>query len=125
MKPRHLDDSIAALTQEAVRFRDERDWSQFHTARNLATALSIEASEIQEILLWKSEVEVAQLVTDEGASASLRHEIADVLIYALLFCNELKIDIPEAIREKLELNRTRYPVELARGKATKYTDLGR
>lgn len=111
---------IAELTETILEFRDERDWQQFHTPRNLAAALSVEAAELQELFLWEG--------GDEGGDRSetpesQRDEIADVLIYALLFCHETGIDAERAIRRKLEKNRRRYPVEKARGRSVKYTEL--
>lgn len=117
------DDRLSQLTEEILKFRDERDWAQFHTPRNLAAALSIEAAELQEILLWKSDAEVAELMTDSRIAGRLREEVADVLIYGLLLCHSANIDPAQAIREKLKANAAKYPVEKARGRSTKYSDL--
>ena len=111
---------IAELTERILEFRDERDWHQFHTPRNLAAAISIEAAELQELFLWEKEEEEAG---PSGTLEKYSDEIADVLIYALLFCHETEIDPEEAIRRKLEKNRRRYPVEKARGRSVKYTEL--
>ena len=109
---------IAELTESILKFRDEREWKQFHTPRNLATALSIEAAELQELFLWDGEGEESSRSGTRKESS----EIADILIYALLFCHETGIDPREAVRRKLEKNRQRYPVEKARGRSTKYTE---
>ena len=110
--PATLEDLIA----EIVRFRDERDWEQFHTPRNLAMALSIEASELLEQFLWvEDEAEVDKERVEE--------EVGDVLIYALLACHRMGIDPAAASRAKLRKNEEKYPVELARGRATKYDAL--
>ena len=116
-----MNESLTNLITEIVAFRDARDWSQFHTPRNLATALSIEAAELQESMLWKTDAEVADLTRDAASITPLRHEAADVLIYALLFCNRLGIDPAQAIRDKLALNAEKYPVDRAKGRADKYT----
>jgi NTP pyrophosphatase (non-canonical NTP hydrolase) len=108
--------AIRDLIDEIVRFRDARDWAQFHTPRNLAMALSVEAGELLERFLWTED-------GDEPDAERSREEIADVLIFALLLCNELGIDPAEAIAEKLRINHERYPVELSRGKATKWNEL--
>jgi NTP pyrophosphatase (non-canonical NTP hydrolase) len=118
-----MNDSLSALSAEILRFRDERDWAQFHTPRNLAAALAIEAAELQEIMLWKTDAQVRELFDDPQRLATLRHELADVLIFALLLCDTTDIEPAAAIREKLELNAEKYPAERARGRATKYTDL--
>ena len=114
-----IEQAIDAL----VAFRDERDWKQFHTPKNLAAALAIEAAELQETMLWKSDDEVAKLLANAEGRASVSGEIADVLIYALLLCHSTGIDPLTAIAEKLEENRQKYPADISRGKATKYTDL--
>lgn len=111
---------IAELTERILEFRDKRDWQQFHTPRNLTAALSIEAAELQELFLWDG--------GDDGPERSETHErlsdeIADVLIYALLFCHETDIEPAEAVRRKLHKNRRKYPVDKARGRSAKYTEL--
>lgn len=107
---------MRALTEEIVRFRDAREWAQFHTPRNLAMALSVESGELLERFLWTAD-------GDEPDLERSKEEIADVLIYALLFCHELGIDPAEAVTEKLTMNAEKYPVELSRGKATKWDEL--
>ena len=114
---------LQALTNAILAFRDERDWSQFHTPSNLATALSVETGELQEELLWKTESEVADVLESQVGHGRLSDEIADVLIYALLFAHAAGIDPEEAIKIKLEKNAEKYPVDLARGRATKYDKL--
>lgn len=107
---------MGKLIDEIIRFRDAREWGQFHTPRNLAMALSVEAGELLERFLWAAD-------RDEPDLERSREEVADVLIFALLFCHELGIDPGEAIAEKLAVNEEKYPVELSRGKATKYDEL--
>ncbi len=116
-------DKLEQTTQQILAFRDERDWAQYHTPRNLAAALSVEAAELQEALLWKSDQEVDALLTNPAGRSALSEEIADVLIFALLFCHSTKINPIEAIEQKLAVNSKKYPVDLVKGKATKYTDL--
>ena len=106
---------ISSLQKEALAFRDARDWAQFHNAKDLAAGLSIEASELLECFLWKD--------AKSADPAKIREELADVLVYALLFAHESKIDIPSAIREKLEKNALKYPVEKAKGRSDKYDQL--
>ena len=111
------------VTAAIVRFRDERDWAQFHTPRNLATALSIEAAELQETMLWKKDDEVASQLADPSQKAEMERELADILIFTLLLCHEADVDPGRAIDRKLEENARKYPVDLARGVATKYNRL--
>jgi len=115
---------IQALIDAIVAFRDERDWAQFHTPKNLAAALAIEAAELQELMLWKTEAEVAEFVTAKAEHGKLSDEVADVLIYALLFCEASGIDPAAAVRFKLRKNAEKYPVHLAKGRADKYDRLG-
>lgn len=109
---------------EITAFRDERDWAQFHTPKNLAAALAIEAAELQELMLWRTDAEVEELVSSKAHHGRLSDEAADVLIYALLFCRASGIDPAAAIRFKLRKNAEKYPIELAKGKADKYDRLG-
>lgn len=113
---------IRSLIEEIVTFRDERDWHQFHTLRNLAAALAIEAGELQEVMLWKTDGEVEELLEGDGHEL-ITDELADVLIFALLVAFEAGVDPAEAIRRKLQLNEERYPADLSKGRADKYTDL--
>lgn len=106
---------IKILQSEALAFRDARDWSQFHNAKDLAAGLSIEASELLECFLWKK--------PEQADPSKIREELADVLVYALLLAHEAKIDIPSAVREKLAKNAIKYPVDKAKGRADKYDKL--
>jgi dCTP diphosphatase len=111
--------TITDLTRAILEFRDQRDWRQFHSPKNLAISLSLEAAEILEHFQW----------TPPGAeippqkALELEKEIGDVLIYLLLLAAELKLDPIEAAVKKLAENRVKYPVEKAKGNATKYTEL--
>jgi NTP pyrophosphatase (non-canonical NTP hydrolase) len=114
---------IRDLVRRILRFRDARDWGQFHTPKNLAAALSVEVAELQELMLWKSDSQTLELVHSENGNKRIEEEIADVLIYALLLAHEVGIDPAEAIRKKLIQNAAKYPVSLARGNAAKYSEL--
>jgi len=111
------------LTHAIVAFRDRRDWKQFHSLRNLAAGLSIETAELQEILLWKSDAEVERLCHSASGRRRLGEEIADVLVFGLLFCHEAGLDPATVVRRKLCTNAKKYPVRLAKGRALKYTEL--
>lgn len=106
---------INTITQALLQFRNERDWAQFHNAKDLSLALSIEASELLETYLWKS-AEMANL--DE-----IKDELADVFAYAFLLANHYDLDVKKIVLEKIQKNALKYPVEKAKGSAQKYTEL--
>ena len=108
------------LKSEIAAFIAERDWEQFHSPKNLAMALSVEASEIVEHFQWLTE-EQSRNVPPEKL-AEVREEIGDVMIYLTELAEKLGIDLVEAARVKLEINAHKYPIELAKGKASKYTE---
>jgi len=114
--------TVAELTNEVRAFANERDWSQFHTARNLVLALVGEVGELAAELQWVSDSEVRAHLADSTARARFESEIADVATYLLRLCDVLEVDLPSAIRRKLELNEQRYPADRARGSAAKYTN---
>lgn len=100
-------------------FIDERDWQQFHTPKNLAMALAGEAAEILEIFQWLTAEESKNLPQEK--MQEVREEIGDVLIYLVRLADELGIDPMDAANRKIERNREKYPAELVRGRADKYT----
>jgi NTP pyrophosphatase (non-canonical NTP hydrolase) len=104
--------------QKILKFRDDRDWKQFQTPKNLAISLSIEANEVLEIFQW---AEGSAVPVDE--KEHLAEEIADVYAYLLLLANETGIDLSEAFEKKMQKNAEKYPVEKSKGNATKYTKL--
>ena len=115
--------ALSELVAAVRRFRDARDWAQFHTPKNLAAATAIEAAELQERFLWKTDAEVDRDLADAVKRAGVAEEIADVVMFAMLLADRLGIDLAEAIATKLEANEQKYPVKLARGNARKYTEL--
>lgn len=110
---------ISALQESLRRFAADRDWEQFHSPKNLAMALSVEASELVEIFQWLTEAQSADL--DAATRAAVAEEIADVQIYLLRLADRLRIDIPRAVDEKLALNARKYPADQVRGSAAKHT----
>lgn len=114
---------INELTRLILAFRDARDWKQFHSPDQLASAISIEAAELQEHFLWKSPKQVKALITDPKKRLEIGEEVADVLNYSLLLLNALGLDPTAIIMGKLKKNASKYPVEKARGNAKKYTEL--
>ncbi len=101
------------LINRIIKFRDERDWAQFHTPENLTKSIVIEAAELLEHFQWDNEF-VKNEVTEE---------LADVMIYCILLADRLNIDIQEAISDKLDKNGQKYPVEKAKGNSKKYNKL--
>jgi NTP pyrophosphatase (non-canonical NTP hydrolase) len=106
---------IIDITNALLKFRDDRDWSQFHNAKDLAIALNIESSELLELFLWKS--------ADDSDQERIKEELADVLAFALLIANKYDFDIKKIMFDKIEKNALKYPVNKAKGNAKKYTDL--
>jgi len=112
---------LTELTAAVVRFRDERDWKQFHNPKDVALSLLLEAGEVLEIFQWKDAAGVAEAA--QARQADLADELADVLSYTLLMAHDLGIDLSAALRAKLEKNALKYPVEKAKGSSGKYTEL--
>ena len=108
------------LIEQLRAFVRERDWEQFHTPRNLATALTVEAAELLEIFQWDRDNES---VEDETRKQRVAEELADIGIYALLLADRYGIDFKKAIATKLRMNSEKYPVDKAKGRSTKYIDL--
>ena len=106
------------ITKLLIKFRDDRDWKQFHDSKNLASAISIEASELNELFLWKSSED-----SDNVDINRLREELADVFSFALLLAEKHDIDPIEIIEEKIKINALKYPIEKSKGTAKKYNEL--
>ncbi|HJV87526.1 MAG TPA: nucleotide pyrophosphohydrolase [Noviherbaspirillum sp.] len=106
-----------------IRFRDDRNWKQFHTLKNLIISLNLEAAELLELTQWKTDEELASLNSDEQFRQALKDECADVLLYLLLVAEESGIDLLQAAQEKIAKNAQRYPVDQSYGSARKYTEL--
>ncbi|WP_431193949.1 nucleotide pyrophosphohydrolase [Comamonas trifloxystrobinivorans] len=103
------------VIQRLRQFRDERNWQQFHNPKDLALALSIEASELLEAFLWKA--------PEAANPEKVKEELADVLAYALLLSDAYNFDIEKIVLEKIEKNAEKYPVDKAKGNAKKYNEL--
>jgi dCTP diphosphatase len=113
-------DALEELTQELRRFAQERDWRQFHSPKNLACALSVEAAELLEHFQWLTEAQSDDLSGDKRSAVG--SEMADILLYLLQLADRLQIDLAAAAREKLALNERRYPVDRSRGSSRKYNE---
>jgi NTP pyrophosphatase (non-canonical NTP hydrolase) len=110
---------LQTLTQALRDFAQARDWAQFHSPKNLACALSVEAAELLEHFQWLSEAQSRQL--DAHKKAEVAAEAADVLLYLLQLCDQLNIDLVEAARLKIIVNGDKYPVASARGSSRKHS----
>ena len=99
-----------------LEFRSQREWEQFHLPKELAAAISIEASELQELFLWKERETQDTLKQDPHRMELIRDEVADILIYLLFLSHDLGIDLPEAIKQKIDKNRKKYPADEYRGR---------
>ena len=106
---------IQEITEKIVLFTKERDWEQFHNGKDLALALSIEASELNEAFLWRS--------ADDVDIEKVKEELADVMNYAFLIANKYNFDVKQIILDKLNKNAQKYPVDKSKGSAKKYTEL--
>ena len=112
---------IDNLRNQLRTFAADRDWDQFHSPKNLASALAVEAAELLENFQWLTEAESQQLQPE--ALAAVRAEVADVLLYLIRISDKLGIDLIAAANAKIQLNAEKYPVDKARGSSKKYTEL--
>lgn len=120
---RDADIRLAELKERVLAFAREREWEQFHSPKNLSMALAAEAGELMENFLWVSTEDSRATARDPRRREAIEHEIADIIIYALQFANQTDIDLASAIARKMALNARKYPVEKARGRSDKYTEL--
>ena len=113
--------SVNDIVKKIIKFRDERDWKQFHNPKDLAISLTLEASEVLEHFQWKDKEEVEEYI--QTHKIEIGEELADVLYWVLLISHDLDINILKALDKKLDINASKYPVEKAKGKHTKYNKL--
>ena len=106
---------ISKINEELRKFRDERDWAQFHNPKDLAIALSIEAGELLELYLWKP--------AENADPNKVKEELADVFAYAFMLADKYGLDVARIMQEKLEKNKLKFPVTKAKGSARKYNEL--
>ena len=114
---------LQALTRALLAFRDERNWAQFHTLRNLIISLNLEASELLELTQWKGDPEIDTMLRNHDRMEALRDECADVLLYLLLIADQAGIDLEDAAHRKLAKNAEKYPIAKSYGSSKKYTQL--
>jgi NTP pyrophosphatase (non-canonical NTP hydrolase) len=115
--------NLAEIKARVLAFARERDWEQFHAPKNLSMALAAEAAELMEHFLWSTPEASRAVVDDPAKRAKIAEELADIVIYALEFANVTGMDVAAVIDAKMAANAAKYPVEKARGRAEKYTEL--
>ena len=106
---------INEITSQLIKFRDERDWSQFHNPKDLAIALNIESAELLEIYLWKS--------SEQADIQKVKDELADIFSFAFLLAEKYSFDVKQIIQEKISKNALKYTIEKSKGTSTKYNEL--
>ena len=109
---------IEEIIEELIKFRNDRDWTQFHDSKNLAIAISIEAAELNEVFLWKDVKESEEVNKDK-----IREELADIFSFAFLLAEKHNLNVKDIILEKIKKNGEKYPVDKAKGTAKKYDEL--
>ena len=114
-------DNIEYILEKIKKFRDDRDWMQFHDPKNMAVSIMIEAAELLEHFQWKTKDEVQEYI--KANKEEISYEIADIAMYLFELANNLGIDLVQAMDKKLKKNETKYPIEKAKSKHTKYNKL--
>ena len=112
---------IKALTEKIKKFRDDRDWMQFHNHKDMALSIVLEAAELLEHFQWKTLDEINEYAKSNKEEIS--EELSDIAMYLFELADNLEINLPEAIEEKLRKNAQKYPIEKAKGSAKKYNKL--
>ncbi|MFA6285985.1 MAG: nucleotide pyrophosphohydrolase [Opitutaceae bacterium] len=115
--------TVAEIKARVLAFARERDWEQFHAPKNLSMALAAEAGELMEHFLWATPEASRTIALDAVKRKKIEEELADVVIYALEFANMTGIDVAAVIETKMAANAAKYPVEKAKGRSDKYTEL--
>lgn len=116
-----MPDDLLQLRDALRAFAAEREWESFHSPRNLATALSVEAAELLEPFQWLTDEQSRQLPPE--TLAAVKEELADVLLYLVRLADQLDVDLAEAARAKILRNAAKYPIDKSKGSARKYTEL--
>ena len=111
-------DKYRSVVEELIKFRDERDWKQFHDSKNIAIAISIEAAELNELFLWKSIEQSNDIKIDR-----IKEELADIFSFSFLLAEKHGLDPFEIVSEKIQRNAEKYPIDKAKGKSDKYDQL--
>ncbi|MCD4740023.1 nucleotide pyrophosphohydrolase [archaeon] len=117
------EDTIHSLKERVAKFRDDRDWMQFHDPKDLSISIALEAAELMELFQWKHPEEIEKMLEDEKKANSVEEELADIIIYCLSLTDRMNLDLSEAVKKKIKKNEEKYPVEKAKGSSRKYTEL--
>lgn len=112
--------NLPDIQQKLRKFAEERNWSQFHSPKNLSMALAAEAAELLEIFQWVTEEQSKDIINSEKEIAQVKEEIADVFIYLVRLADKLNIDIEKEVLAKIALNEKKYPIDLSKDNAVKY-----
>ncbi|MCL5113721.1 MAG: nucleotide pyrophosphohydrolase [Patescibacteria group bacterium] len=118
-----MNKAFEPLLKKIKKFRDDRDWKKFHNPKDMAEAISIEASELLELFLWLDKKQSFDFIKNKKNLEEVSDELADVMWFILEFADNFGIDIEKAIEKKLKKNAQKYPVHKAKGISTKYTKL--
>lgn len=110
---------IEEISKRLTKFAEDRDWGQYHSPKNLAISLAVEAGELLEVFQWLPENPIYDEIVRHKAS----EEIADILIYAIMLSHKMNIDMENAVLKKIEVNDRKYPIDKAKGIAKKYSEL--
>ncbi len=113
--------TIEEIQQKVIKFRDDRNWKQFHNPKDLALSLTLEAAEVMEKFQWKNSQEMGEYI--QNNRSNIAEEIADVFKYLLIICHDLNINLEQATLKKMKKDNQHYPVKKTKGKHTKYTEL--
>jgi len=114
---------LKEIKERVLKFAQERDWEQFHSPKNLSMAISAESAELMEHFLWQSSEASQTDLDNPNLRVKIEEELADIFIFAIEFANVTGIDIAKVIESKMALNTKKYPIEKAKGRSDKYTDL--
>jgi dCTP diphosphatase len=118
-----MSSELEDLLRKIQAFSDERNWSQFHTAKNLIIAVSAEVGELAEVVQWKSDQEAAEYLNTPEGKSKLSEEVADVAIYLLRICQQQNLNFIDILNQKVEINASKYPVDKSKGNSIKYSEL--
>lgn len=115
--------TVSQIKKEIEQFNKERDWKKYHTPKDLAISIILEAGELLEKFQWLNDKEITKVLTDSKKFHKIKSELADVFAYAFALSNRLDIDVSEAIFNKIKENKRKYPIDKIKGKYRKYSEI--